>query len=224
MTAGRQSGTMGSVDCVEAQEVLSADLDGQAGALELRAANIHLASCHSCSVWFDGVSLLQRRVRVRSAEVVPDLSQIILERSHPPRPGKGEWVRYSLVVIALTQLVIALPDLLARTEPGTTAHESRHIGAMAVALSLGLLYTAKVPARAYGILPITAALAATMLGSAIFDVTRGSTPLLGESVHIFELVGFVLVWLLAGRPGTPRFLKRKPRSITVPDQRLDEVA
>ena len=223
-TGDRRSGTTKSVDCGSAQEVLSADLDGQAGALELRAANIHLASCHSCSVWFDGVSLLQRRVRVRSAEVVPDLSQIILERSHPPRPGRGEWVRYSLVIVALTQLVIALPDLIARTEPGTTAHESRHVGAMAVALALGLLYTAKVPARAYGILPITAALAATMLASAIFDVTRGSTPLLGESVHIVELVGFVLVWLLAGRPGIPRYLRRKPRSLAMPEQRLDEVA
>jgi hypothetical protein len=129
-----------------------------------------------------------------------------------------------LVVGALTQLVIALPDLIARTEPGTTAHESRHVGAMAVALALGLLYTAKVPARAYGILPITAALAATMLASAIFDVTRGSTPLLGESVHIVELVGFVLVWLLAGRPGIPRYLRRKPRSLAMPEQRLDEVA
>ena len=56
-------------------------------------------------------------------------------RSHPPRPGRGEWVRYSLVIVALTQLVIALPDLVARTEPGTTAHESRHVGAMAVALA-----------------------------------------------------------------------------------------
>jgi hypothetical protein len=129
-----------------------------------------------------------------------------------------------LVVVALTQLVIALPDLIDRTEPGTTAHESRHVGAMAVALALGLLYTAKVPARAYGILPITAALAATMLASAIFDVTRGSTPLLGESVHIVELVGFVLVWLLAGRPGIPRYLRRKPRSLAMPEQRLDEVA
>jgi hypothetical protein len=129
-----------------------------------------------------------------------------------------------LVVVALTQLVIALPDLVARTEPGTTAHESRHIGAMAVALALGLLYTAKVPTRAYGILPITAALAATMLGSAIFDGIRGSTSILGESVHVLELVSFVLVWLLAGRPGTPRFMRRKPRSIPVIPDRLDEVA
>ena len=215
---------MKSVDCGSAQEVLSADLDGQAGALEVRAAKLHRDSCGPCSAWFDDVSLLQRRVRVRSAESVPDLSGVILERSHPPRPGRGEWVRYSLVVVALTQLVIALPDLIDRTEPGTTAHESRHVGAMAVALALGLLYTAKVPARAYGILPITAALAATMLASAIFDVTRGSTPLLGESVHIVELVGFVLVWLLAGRPGIPRYLRRKPRSLAMPEQRLDEVA
>lgn len=215
---------MNGVDCESAQEVLSADLDGQAGAFEVRAAKLHRDSCGACTAWFDDVSLLQRRVRVRAAESVPDLSGVILERSHPPRPGRGEWVRYSLVIVALTQLVIALPDLIARTEPGTTAHESRHIGAMAVALSLGLLYTAKVPTRAYGILPITAALAATMLGSAIFDVARGSTPLIGESIHIFELIGFVLVWLLAGRPGIPRFMRRKPRSIASAPRRLDEVA
>jgi predicted anti-sigma-YlaC factor YlaD len=95
---------------------------------------------------------------------------------------------------------------------------------MAVALSLGLLYTAKVPTRAYGILPITAALAATMLGSAIFDGVRGNTPILGESVHVLELISFVLVWLLAGRPGTPRFMRRKPRSIPVIPDRLEEVA
>ncbi|CAB4781801.1 unannotated protein [freshwater metagenome] len=223
-TGDRRSGTMKSVDCGSAQEVLSADLDGQAGALEVRAAKLHRDSCGPCSAWFDDVSLLQRRVRVRSAESVPDLSGVILERSHPPRPGRGEWVRYSLVVVALTQLVIALPDLIARTEPGTTAHESRHIGAMAVALALGLLYTAKVPTRAYGILPLTAALAATMLGSAIFDGVRGTTPILGESVHVLELISFVLVWLLAGRPGTPRFMRRKPRSIPVIPDRLDEVA
>jgi predicted anti-sigma-YlaC factor YlaD len=129
-----------------------------------------------------------------------------------------------LAVLALTQLVIALPWLFASNDPGATIHESRHIGAMSVALALGLLYTVKNPSRAYGILPITAALAFTMLVSAVVDVVRGATPLLEESIHVLEVLGFVLVWLLAGRPGTPRWFRRAPRSVSSAPSSLRDAA
>lgn len=185
--------------CGSARESLSAELDGEASGIEVAAARSHLEGCSSCLSWLADVERLQRRVRVRSADLVPDLSDLVLERSHPPRPGRGEWVRYSLAVVALTQLVVALPDLFASSGGGV--HDSRHVGAMAVALALGLLYTAHRPTRAYGILPVVAALAVTMIGAASVDVVRGSAVLLSESVHVLEAIGFVLVWLLAGMPG-----------------------
>ena len=218
----RRDGRMSSMDCAEVREILSADIDHEAGALEVRAARLHLGSCAACTRWTTEVERLQGRLRVREAEWVPDLSGAILERSHPPRPGRGEWIRYSLAVVALTQLIVALPWLLAGDDPGATIHESRHIGAMSVALALGLLYTVKNPSRAYGILPITAALAITMLVSAVVDVIRGSTPLLGEAIHVIEVLGFLLVWMLAGRPGSPRFVRRAPRSVkSVPSRERD---
>lgn len=219
-----RDGRMSSMDCVEARDILSADLDHEAGAMEARAAHRHADDCVECQRWFDDVERLQRRLRVREAEAVPDLSFTILERSHPPRPGRAEWVRYTLAVLALTQLVIALPWLFASNDPGATIHESRHIGAMSVALALGLLYTVKNPSRAYGILPITAALAFTMLVSAVVDVVRGATPLLEESIHVLEVLGFVLVWLLAGRPGTPRWFRRAPRSVSSAPSSLRDAA
>lgn len=188
--------------CPGIREILSAELDGEASGVEVAAARHHLQSCASCGEWLRAVERLQRRVRVREADVVPDLAELVLERSHPPRPGRGEWVRLSLVVVALTQLVIALPHLFASS--GDTVHDSRHVGAMAVALALGLLYTAHLPTRAYGILPVVAALAVTMLGAAAVDVARGSAVLVSESVHVLEAIGFVLVWMLAGMPGRPR--------------------
>lgn len=186
--------------CGEVRDVLSAELDGEATGLEVAAARAHLDGCADCRVWLTQIENLQRRVRVRPADLVPDLSTSILEKAHPPRPGRGEWVRYSLVVVALTQLVIALPDLLA-VSADQSVHDSRHFGAMAVALSLGLLYTAHRPIRAYGVLPIVAALAVTMIGAAAVDVIRGSAVLLSESVHALEMIGFLLVWMLAGLPG-----------------------
>lgn len=183
--------------------MLSAEFDGEASGVEVAAARHHLASCESCRAWSVDVERLQRRIRVREADLVPDLARVILERSHPPSPGRGEWVRLSLVVVALTQLVVALPDLFA-SSAADRVHDARHVGAMAVALALGLLYTAHRPTRAYGILPVVAALAATMLGAAAVDLVRGSALLVSESVHLLEAIGFVLVWMLAGTPGRPR--------------------
>ena len=129
-----------------------------------------------------------------------------------------------LAVVALTQLVVALPWLFLANDANASVHESRHIGAMSVALALGLLYTVKNPTRAYGILPITAALAFTMLSSAFVDVLRNETPFLGEAIHALELLGFLLVWLLAGRPGLPRWFRRDPHSVDDASARLREVA
>ncbi|MBU3689254.1 MAG: hypothetical protein B7C54_02180 [Acidimicrobiales bacterium mtb01] len=191
-------------DCLAVREILSAEFDGRAEGSEVARARHHLSSCRGCGEWLATAESIQRMVRVRPAESIPDLSSIVLERAHPPRPGRGEWVRSSLVVVALTQFVVALPHLFSMG----SLHDSRHLGAMAVALSLGLLYTAHRPTRAYGILPIVSALAVTMVGAALVDVIRGSTPLIGEAVHVFELIGFLLVWMLAGRPGWPR--RRRP--------------
>lgn len=218
------SGRMMFMECDLAREVLSADLDGESDALTTRTARRHIESCASCRAWVAGVEQLQRRIRVRAAESVPDLSKSILERSHPARPGRGEWIRYVLAVVALTQLVVALPWLFLANDVNASVHESRHIGAMSVALALGLLYTAKNPTRAYGILPITAALAFTMLSSALVDVLRNETPFLGEAIHALELLGFLLVWLLAGRPGLPRWFRRDPHSVDDASARLREVA
>ena len=196
--------------CDATRQALSAELDGEASGVEVAAARHHLESCDSCRSWSVAVERLQRRIRVRAADVVPDLASVILERAHPPRPGRGEWIRLSLVVVALTQLVIALPDLFASSTT-EEVHDSRHVGAMAVALALGLLYTAHRPTRAYGILPVVAALAVTMLGAASIDIARGSAVLLSESVHLLEAIGFVLVWMLAGMPGRPGRSRRRRR-------------
>lgn len=186
--------------CAAARESLSAEIDGEASGNEVASARSHLVTCGDCRDWLRAVERLQRKIRVRPADLVPDLSGVVLERAHPPQPGRAEWVRYALVVVALTQLVIAIPDLL-DVSAVVSVHDSRHLGAMAVALSLGLLYTAHRPVRAYGILPVVAALAITMIGAAFVDIVRGSAVLLSESIHVLEMIGFVLVWMLAGSPG-----------------------
>jgi predicted anti-sigma-YlaC factor YlaD len=192
------------VNCAEAQVATSALLDGELSPLDRRALDAHLDTCPDCQAFASRAEALQRRLRVRPADPVPDLTAEILARAHPPRPGRAEWVRYALAIVALTELVMSLPALLLAEETGASAHAARHIGAMSAALALGFLYTAWRPERAFGVLPIAAALAGTMAVTGVFDAIRGTTPIVGEAHHVLELAGFALVWMLAGLPGVPR--------------------
>jgi predicted anti-sigma-YlaC factor YlaD len=184
--------------------VWSAHLDGEATALEVRAAERHLDGCPACAAWCDATGALARRARVRPADPVPDLAAEILARVHPTRPGKGDWVRNVLAIIGLVQLVLALPALLLGDESTAPVHTARHLGAMTVALAIGFIYCAWRPERAYGMVPVAAAMAATLVLTGVLDVFRGDAPALGESSHVLEMAGFALVWALAGTPGLPR--------------------
>ena len=95
---------------------------------------------------------------------------------------------------------------------------ARHLGAFGAALAIGFAYAAWRPHRAFGLLPFTGALVATTLVSAITDTANGGVRPLAESAHIAELVGLVLLWMIAGAPGWPVRI-RSIRSWRSPDGR-----
>ena len=76
-------------------------------------------------------------------------------------------------------------------------------------LSFGMAYAAWRPHRAFGMLPFAVALVATTLLSAVFDVTDEVSTPLAEAVHLSELVGLVLLWMIAGSPGWERLTTRR---------------
>lgn len=205
-TSGTPRVTRWFVDCEQAREVLSAQLDQEASPSEATAANAHLGRCPDCREWWTDIGTLNRMLRVRVAEPVADIATAVLARAHPPRAGRGQWIRIALAVVAATKLVLATPGLVLG-DGAASIHDARHLGSFGVAVSIGLLYVAWRPARAYGILPIVTALALTMFVSATIDIVQGRASSLGEARHALEISGLVLVWMLAGRPA-PRRVKR----------------
>lgn len=183
-----------------ARDLASARLDGDASPAELVALDAHLAGCAHCRAYALRVDGLNRALRVRPAEPVPDLSATIVARAHPPTPGRGEWVRWALVVVAATQLALALPSLVFGDDAGAPVHVARHVGSLSVALAVGLLYAAWRPERAYGLVPVALALAACTAVTAVLDVVDGSARALGEAHHLLEVTALVLLWRLAGAP------------------------
>ena len=135
------------VDCQPFRDALSARLDGELSALETTLLNAHLVSCVGCRAYDGRLEILHGRTRVRVAESVPDLTASILAKAHPPQPGRGEWVRWALLTVALTQLVVALPALALGDDAGATTHVARHLGSLTVAMAVGLAYVAWRPVR-----------------------------------------------------------------------------
>ncbi|MFL6205259.1 MAG: zf-HC2 domain-containing protein [Acidimicrobiales bacterium] len=202
------TGDLLSMRCEPMREAISARLDGEASGLEEHLVDAHLAECPACLAWSEELSVLHGMVRVREAEPVPDLTTAIL-RAQPAtaRAGwRGEVVstaRWALFVVALTQLVLAAPALLLGEDTGATVHVARELGSFDLALAVGLLLAAWQPARAWGLLPVVAALALVMAGTAVVDVVRGTASGVGEAHHVLDLAGLLLLWLVAREERSP---------------------
>ena len=200
------------MDCIVIREAVSAFLDGEEGPVDEATTDAHLAGCAGCRAWREDLVTLHRMVRVRPADEVPDLSATIVEAHQPVARGRAQRVgravrgplaepistaRWALFVVALTQLVLAGPPLLLGEDAGATVHVARELGSFDVALAIGLLVVAWQPARAWGLLPVAAALGLVMVGTAALDVIDGSTRLVGETPHLLDLAGVALLWMVA---------------------------
>lgn len=185
--------------CDQSRDLLSARLDGEATADESAALDRHLARCADCGDLAASMAGLDRMTRLMPAEPVPDLTGAVMAAHAPTvHDPRREAARWSLVVVAVAQLAVALPSLLTGAH-GNAVHTTRELGSWSVALAVGLLVAARHPARARGMLPLGVVLVGVLSVGAVIDVVAGSTAGLGESVHLLEVAGVALLWLLAHR-------------------------
>jgi predicted anti-sigma-YlaC factor YlaD len=185
--------------CDQSRDLLSARLDGEASDDELAVLDRHLASCPACATFADELVTVDRVTRLTPAEPVPDLTTAVMASAAvAPKDPRREAVRWSLVVVAAAQLLLALPSLFVASN-GSTVHATRELGSWSAALAVGLLVAAWQPARARGMLPLGIVLAGVLSLGALVDIVAGTTAGAGESAHLLEIAGIALLWLLARR-------------------------
>jgi predicted anti-sigma-YlaC factor YlaD len=189
------------VNCDEARETVSAAADGEASAAERATLDVHLGGCAGCRAFLRRVEQVGRMARVRPAEPVPDLVGRVTGGAGPLRLGRGGWMRPALAWVAVVLAGQNVPALVLGETAGADSHLARHLGAFGVALAIGFAYVAWRPHRAIGLLPLVAALVATMVASTAFDLLGGDRSPLAEAVHLPELAGLALLWMIAGSPG-----------------------
>jgi predicted anti-sigma-YlaC factor YlaD len=166
----------------------------------------HLLGCAACRGWRDAALRVTRVVRIQPAEV-PDLTATILAAvrtdgslagSTGREPVNGRLrvaVRWALGLLAVAQLMLAVPDLLGAA--GHEAHAGREVAAFDIALAVGLLLSAFYPEQARVFAPVIVTLVFCFASISALDVLQGAVTPGRVAVHVLALVQAGLVWLLA---------------------------
>ncbi len=202
------------MECHACREAVSARLDGHDP--DDPRVDEHLAVCAGCQAWRAEAVALAHRVDLHAAQPVPDRSAAILAalageaaaaEAAAHHDALRPW-RIGLATLGAAQLLLAVPVLLG-SESGAGVHVAREMGSFDVALAVGFLVAAWRPARAWGMVPLVAALATCLAVTSAIDVAEGRAALGAETLHLTHAVGLVMLWALAyayRRPVQPRNL------------------
>jgi len=190
------------MECENYRLGISARLDGEDAGVDDAALAWHLASCETCRRFESEAIALTRAVRVAATEAPPDLTPVIMASINEQAAAKArrfdpQALRVGLMAVALVQMALALPLMLFGREVGAPVHIAREIGSFDFALAVGFLFVGWRPARAYGMLPLVAAVVGCMTIASAVDVVRGTATLVNESAHLFDVFGLAMVWELA---------------------------
>src|SRR5438105_11199081 len=165
------------MDCEMYRLGISARLDGEDAGVDDATLAWHLAGCASCRRFESEAIQLSRAARVVAAEPAPDLAPTIIaaigrERAAASRRFDPQALRGGLIALAVVQMVLALPVLLLGRDAGAPVHIAREVGSFDFALAIGFLFVGWRPARAYGMLPLVAALVACLGITTAVDLAR----------------------------------------------------
>lgn len=175
---------------------MSAALDGEDPGLPQAEVTAHVRSCPTCARWHDQAVALDRRVRIRESDLVPDLVPAVAAQVRTAPDGswwRPAWPwRVTLAVVGLLQVVQGIPAAAFGSD-----HLANEMGAWSVALGAGLLYAAWRPARAAGLVPFVGALVAFLVLTTFRDVLAGNAGLADEASHLLEVFGLFLLCMVA---------------------------
>lgn len=208
------------MSCERWREAISAVVDGEEPATGRELLDAHLRRCENCRAFQENATVLRRHDRIDTATSQPDLArQIVKANAIADRRASWGVARLCLAAVAVFVLTSAFRPLVLGEQGATAEHEARHLGAFTAAYGIALLVVAIRPARARSILPVAGFVAGALAITAVIDVADGRVPLTGESVHIPEVLGVGLVWLLAV-PGARRVDRSSRRTNPAPSLKL----
>jgi predicted anti-sigma-YlaC factor YlaD len=180
---------------------LSARLDGEAEPVPAVWTDEHLRGCAACRGWQQRASTLTRMLRVRPAQVTPDITDRVLAAAPRPHP-RGLWWRAALVAVAIAQLALGVAQVLGvdtgmRSPAVLSGNMSAHLfdesTAWNLAMGLGMLWAGLRARTTAGFLPVLGGFLAVLGGFSVRDLIVGDVTPTRIISHGLLVVGFALV-------------------------------
>lgn len=182
------------VECTQAIEILSADLDGEAELTEVAAATAHAARCVPCRSLRREMMLMDATLRGDPSPPSPDFAARVVDATRRSAKVRRLVARVALFVVGLLLLADVVPQILATSGD---AHMEHHLAVWGLTFAVALLTIALRPSLSRVVRPIATLFALSMLVIAVIDIGRGETPMLAEGHHLLEVVGVALIWVLS---------------------------
>ena len=191
-------------------EALSAVADGEASPIEQRLVDQHLRWCGECRAFADALSVTGHdhtastpslRARIGDIAAVSDLV------------ARWSFLRVVLGVLAIEVIVLSARDLVV---PGPAGHDTRHLAAFTLAYGVLLTVVTIRPSRAPAALPAAAVLGGALAITAVVDLAAGRVPLVGEVLHLPELVSVFVLWRMARPRRVPALRIRRRGAARTP--------
>lgn len=195
---------IGRPDCEPFVEALSAVADGEVSPIEQRLIDTHLSRCEGCRSFADtlpvthpgrSASTPTLRARIGDLAAVSDLV------------ARWSFLRVVLGVLAIEVIVLSARDIVV---PGPAGHDTRHLAAFTLAYGVLLTVVTIRPSRAPAALPAAAVLGGALAITAVVDLAAGRVPLVGEALHLPELLSVFVLWRMA-RPRSARPVRTRRR-------------
>jgi hypothetical protein len=182
---------------------VAGDLDHAATTKALQ----HAANCERCASEFTGGS---DSVPALVATPAPlHLSRLSLRER---RWLGGRSTRWLLLVAAVVIVVASIPSYIGGDGLSPDSHAARHLASWQIGFGVGLFVAAAISRMSAALLALAITFATLTIAARIIDVVGGHHGPWFSSVHLVELIGVLLLWLLTPPHLLPRWRPGRSRA------------
>jgi predicted anti-sigma-YlaC factor YlaD len=189
------------MDCVQAREAMSAQMDGEPPGVSDTLLDAHVERCRECQAWREAAFAVTRRARMTGSMPPHDLTEVILAGVGKRRFADigRRLLPVLLVAAAIGQLVLTVPLLSDRSSRGMTmdVHDMHELAVFDFALGVAFLVGAFRPRLAPGLAWPCVAAAFGLLATSAVDLVTHHTFEMHELRHLIAIAGAVLLCLSA---------------------------
>ena len=220
---------MGSTDCADCREELSAELDGEGDPARRPAVRAHLRTCPACTAWREQAAVVTRLTRTAPAQAGPDLVARVLPAA--PRASRRQvGARAALAAVGVVQFLLGLAALVGLVGHGggtamlagaDMAHLGHETAAWNLALGAAFVAGARWTRHLAGLLPVLGVFIVVLAVLSGLDLVAGRVEPDRVALHAVLLVGFALSVAVARR-GDRRGPGPAPRAAGTPEHAHDD--